>query len=323
MGAEIQSPILSSAIQKLNALKSGSVDVESVNSLQVNLKRWATSEGGSFERLETALGGPLSEALSTSVSGTASCPLCRWLYEWFCSDQTSPQRFVLACALPTLIWMHAWRSVRNLPAAGYEAVLNLIYRDELAKKQDFPPQPLALPSLFTPSPYHTPPPHWAAHPLIDPPETPPPVSTTAPQSVFYSAPLLLASRDLPSKPQLFFLQLCALVARLAGSGMKWAQAQCVQGACPPGFTVDPHLENGKDPSLGGMGADSTLGPRMEMSVELYQVLSMCVGYCLQSSASAEIQKEARLAASLLKKRATFDMNEEAMLLTSILMEVRK
>ncbi|KAK7363156.1 hypothetical protein VNO77_05287 [Canavalia gladiata] len=118
------------------------------------------------------------QALSSSLSGSHSDPLCHWLYDTFLSSDPH-LRLVVLSFIPLLSALYLSRIHSPDPPslAGFEAVLLALYASE-TKSRNGKPLLVTIPDLSHPSIYHS--------PLRKPPS---PNSTTTPSVGVISPPL--------------------------------------------------------------------------------------------------------------------------------------
>ncbi|KAK7319411.1 hypothetical protein RJT34_04132 [Clitoria ternatea] len=116
-------------------------------------------------------------ALSASLSGSHSDPLCHWLYDTFLSSDPH-LRLVVLSFVPLLTGLYLSRIHSSQPPslAGFEALLLALYAAE-TKSRNGKPLLVTIPDLSIPSIYHSPlrktsPPHSPSVGLISPPLEP-------------------------------------------------------------------------------------------------------------------------------------------------------
>mmetsp|Transcript_27656 Transcript_27656/g.46290 ORF Transcript_27656/g.46290 Transcript_27656/m.46290 type:complete len:325 (-) Transcript_27656:451-1425(-) len=269
-----------------------------------------------FRKLEETLSQPFSNALALEPSGTERCPLCNWLYDWYQDGSPSLRHFVLSF-IPVLVWNYTLRYKKRTNAAGYEACMLLIYNDILAeRRKDGKPPPLALPSLTVPSSYHAPGHHhrasllanMQAHMCLDGVHDTvyaPKCGAVRPEEQTGVCATVLDSlvHQLATYTHTTHIQFCSLSLRLAGTGYNWAS---VQGS---------GLE---ETGPAGMGGDTAEVAPVCLSPLLLRVLVRGLGFCIHNK-NTDLPLHGRRAAQLLKKRCTFEMLEEGMLLTQALL----
>nr|XP_027191040.1 hyccin [Cicer arietinum] len=95
-------------------------------------------------------------ALSSSLSGSHSDPLCHWLYDTFLSSDPH-LRLVVLSFIPLLSGLYLSRVHSSDPPslAGFEAVLLALYASE-TKSRAGKPLLVTIPDLSLPSIYHSP-----------------------------------------------------------------------------------------------------------------------------------------------------------------------
>ncbi|KAG7030887.1 hypothetical protein SDJN02_04924, partial [Cucurbita argyrosperma subsp. argyrosperma] len=263
----------------------------------------------------------ISSALSSSVSGSGSDPLCHWLYDTFLSSDPH-LRLVVLSFLPLLSSLylsrvHSTSSDSPSPPslAGFEAVLLALYSSEV-KSRAGKPVLVAIPDLSQPSLYHSPlnKPNSVAQaqfrpsvgvlcPSLEPQNA---VKSTK-RACIIGVALDCYYKQISQMPSWSKLELCR-------SAASWAGQDC---CCKREFDKE-------DVETCGNNSDDSepKGFRIPLPWELLQPLLRILGHCLLAPLnSQDVKDAASVAVRCLYARASHDLVPQVILATRSLIQL--
>ncbi|KGN53697.1 uncharacterized protein LOC101215901 [Cucumis sativus] len=293
----------------------------------------------------------ISSALSSSLSGSGSDPLCHWLYDTFLSSDPH-LRLVVLSFLPLLSSLYLSRvhstssDSPSLPSlAGFEAVLLALYSSEV-KSRAGKPVVVSIPDLSQPSLYHSPmnKPNSGAQAqvrpsvgVLSPSLEPQNAVKSTKRACIVGVALDCYYKQISQMPSWSKLEFCR-------SAASWAGQDCCctrefdkeDGFDVGGFSEKRALEYTDEiedaseemgrlqiEKCGNNSNDSEpKGSRIPLPWELLQPVLRILGHCLLAPLnSQDVKDEASVAVRCLYARASHDLVPQVILATRSLIQL--
>ncbi|QCD84087.1 Hyccin [Vigna unguiculata] len=249
-------------------------------------------------------------AVSASLSGSHSDPLCHWLYDTFLSADPHLRLVVLSFVpLLTGLYLSRIHSPEPPSLAGFEAVLLALYAAE-TRSRNGKPLLVTIPDLSHPSIYHAPlrKPQSLSPPsvgLISPPLEPQLGVKSTKRPAIVGVALHSFFSQISHMPAWSKLDFCQFAAAWAGS------APC---PCRNQFddaTIPEHNE-----------IRDAKGERIPLPWEILQPSLRILGHCLLGPLnSQDVKDAASFAVRCLYARASHDLVPQAILATRSLIQL--
>ncbi|RYR17469.1 hypothetical protein Ahy_B03g062206 isoform B [Arachis hypogaea] len=251
-------------------------------------------------------------AVSSSLQGSASDPLCHWLYDTFLSSDPHLRLLVLSF-LPLLSALYLSRIHHHFDPsslAGFEAVLLAIYAAE-TKSRAGKPLLVTIPDLSQPSIYHAPlrkPSSSVDRPssvgVLSPPLEPHVAMKSTKRATIVGTALHCYYAQISQMPSWSKLEFCRFAAGWAGQD------------CPCRSELDHRDETA---IANGHGA---IGDRIPLPWEILQPVLRILGHCLLGPLNPqEVKDAASSAVRSLYARASHDLVPQAILATRSLIQL--
>ncbi|KAG2703799.1 hypothetical protein I3843_06G145400 [Carya illinoinensis] len=287
----------------------------------------------------------VSSALSSTLSGSGSDPLCQWLYDTYLSSDPH-LRLVVLSFLPLLsaLYLSRVHSSESPSLAGFEAVLLALYASE-TKSRNGKPLLISIPDLSQPSLYHAPRRTAtnnsnSASPVqsrpsvgvLSQPLEPQIAVKSTKRACIVGVALDCYYKQISQMPSWSKLEFCRSVA-------VWAGQDC---SCRREFDKDdefenctPFSENGNGNEIEGIVEEmgkveivrneenlESKGTRIPLPWELLQPALKILGHCLLAPLnSQDVKDAAAMAVRSLYARATHDLVPQAILATRSLIQL--
>ncbi|WJX52563.1 hypothetical protein P8452_38662 [Trifolium repens] len=254
-------------------------------------------------------------ALSSSLSGSHSDPLCHWLYDTFLSSDPH-LRLVILSFIPLLSGLYLSRVHSSDPPslAGFEAVLLALYAAE-TKSRAGKPLLVTIPDLSVPSIYHSPlrksnsvNPNSSVG-VISPPLEPHVAVKSTKRACIVGVALHSYFSQISHMPSWSKLEFCRFAAGWAGQD------------CPCRREFD-RIENLNNTLALSNGDSNGNGERIPLPWEILQPALRILGHCLMGPLnSQEVKDAASFAVRCLYARASHDLVPQAILATRSLIQL--
>ncbi|XP_061350372.1 uncharacterized protein LOC133295548 [Gastrolobium bilobum] len=268
-------------------------------------------------------------AISASLSGSESDPLCHWLYDTFLSSDPH-LRLVVLSFVPLLSGLYLSRihSEHSPSLAGFEAILLAIYAYE-TKIRAGKPLLVTIPDLSHPSIYHSPlrkpPPSAATTPpsvgIISPPLEPQSAVKSTKRGCIVGVALHCYYSQISHMPSWSKLEFCRFSAGWAGQ-----DCPCRTEFDPVGNDVNGEIEIEElEIEMGNLQileAEAKKGDRIPLPWEILQPALRILGHCLLGPLnSQDVKDAASYAVRCLYARASHELVPQAILATRSLIQL--